>query len=233
MAGAEVVVECPDLCPRFTARVFEDVTIGPSPPWLKARLMAAGHAPDLQRRRHHQLRDAPHRAAAARLRPRPGGRAAPRRAPRGATASRSTPSTAQTRTLDADMVLIADDDGPTSIAGVMGGARSEVEDDDDARAHGGRRPGTARTSTAPRRGWRCAPRPRGRNEKGLQPEQALEAQAVATELDARAHRRAPRAGDRSTCARPRCPPRGSSCACATRGWPAARDRVERPTSARP
>ena len=41
----EVVVEAPDLCPRFTARVFEDVTIGPSPPWLKARLMAAGQRP--------------------------------------------------------------------------------------------------------------------------------------------------------------------------------------------
>jgi phenylalanyl-tRNA synthetase beta chain len=33
---AEVVVETP-LCPRFTARAFEGVTIGPSPPWLKAR----------------------------------------------------------------------------------------------------------------------------------------------------------------------------------------------------
>ena len=40
-----MVVECPDLCPRFTARVFEDVTIAPSPPWLKARLMAAGQRP--------------------------------------------------------------------------------------------------------------------------------------------------------------------------------------------
>ena len=34
----------------------------------------------------------------------------------------------QTRTLDSEMVLIADADGPTSIAGVMGGARSEVSD---------------------------------------------------------------------------------------------------------
>ena len=34
-----------ELCPRFTARVFENVTIGPSPPWLKARLMAAGQRP--------------------------------------------------------------------------------------------------------------------------------------------------------------------------------------------
>src|SRR4051812_14830287 len=35
---AEVVVDTP-LCPRFTARAFEDVAIGESPPWLKARLM--------------------------------------------------------------------------------------------------------------------------------------------------------------------------------------------------
>src|SRR3712207_2126477 len=38
-------VQAPDLCPRFTARLFEDVTIGPSPLWLKARLMAAGQRP--------------------------------------------------------------------------------------------------------------------------------------------------------------------------------------------
>ncbi len=31
------------------------------------------------------------------------------------------------RTLDSDMLLIADDDGPTSIAGIMGGQRSEVQ----------------------------------------------------------------------------------------------------------
>src|SRR3954453_5765873 len=42
---AEVVIDCPDLNPRFTARVFEGVTIAPSPPWLKARLMAAGQRP--------------------------------------------------------------------------------------------------------------------------------------------------------------------------------------------
>ena len=45
IAGFAVEVESPDLCPRFTARLFEDVTIGPSPPWLKARLMAAGQRP--------------------------------------------------------------------------------------------------------------------------------------------------------------------------------------------
>ena len=44
LGRAQVTVECPDLCPRFTARVFEDVTIAPSPPWLKARLTAPGSA---------------------------------------------------------------------------------------------------------------------------------------------------------------------------------------------
>ncbi|MDE3132137.1 MAG: phenylalanine--tRNA ligase subunit beta, partial [Acidobacteriota bacterium] len=37
-AGAE-------LCPRFTARIFDGVTIGPSPLWMKARLMACGQRP--------------------------------------------------------------------------------------------------------------------------------------------------------------------------------------------
>ena len=42
---ASVTVRVPDLCPRFTARVFTDVTIGPSPAWLQARLTAAGQRP--------------------------------------------------------------------------------------------------------------------------------------------------------------------------------------------
>src|SRR5207247_3404495 len=39
---ASVTVEVPELCPRFTARVFTDVRVAPSPLWLKARLMSAG-----------------------------------------------------------------------------------------------------------------------------------------------------------------------------------------------
>ena len=35
----------PEICLRFTARVFEDVKVGPSPLWLKQRLMAAGQRP--------------------------------------------------------------------------------------------------------------------------------------------------------------------------------------------
>ena len=87
----------------------------------------------------------------------------------------------QTRTLDSEMVLIADADGPTSIAGVMGGARSEVQDSttrvlmevanwDGANIH----------KTSLKLGLRSEAS--GRNEKGLQPEQAMEAQAIATRL---------------------------------------------------
>jgi phenylalanyl-tRNA synthetase beta chain len=42
---ASVTVEVPELCPRFTARIFDGVTIGPSPTWLKARLLGAGMRP--------------------------------------------------------------------------------------------------------------------------------------------------------------------------------------------
>src|SRR3712207_455746 len=42
---ASVEIADPEICLRFTARVFEDVRIGPSPLWLKQRLMAAGQRP--------------------------------------------------------------------------------------------------------------------------------------------------------------------------------------------
>ena len=38
-------IDAPDLCPRWAARVFTDVKVGPSPPWLKARITAAGMRP--------------------------------------------------------------------------------------------------------------------------------------------------------------------------------------------
>ena len=87
----------------------------------------------------------------------------------------------QTRVLDSEVCLIADDDGPTSIAGVMGGTRSEVQHDttrvlmEAASWHG---PNIHDTSL--KLGLRSEAS--GRFEKGLQPEQTLEAQAVATKL---------------------------------------------------
>lgn len=39
-----VTVECPELCPRYTARVIRGVKIGPSPDWLAERLRSLGIA---------------------------------------------------------------------------------------------------------------------------------------------------------------------------------------------
>src|SRR5437588_371101 len=47
-AGDETIVvdvEDFDGCPRYLARLFRDVAIGPSPVWLKARILAAGMRP--------------------------------------------------------------------------------------------------------------------------------------------------------------------------------------------
>ena len=38
----EIVVDDPEGCPRYIGRVFENVAVGPSPMWLRARLHAAG-----------------------------------------------------------------------------------------------------------------------------------------------------------------------------------------------
>lgn len=39
-----VDVDCPDLCPRYTARVIRGVAVGPSPDWLRRRLGTCGIA---------------------------------------------------------------------------------------------------------------------------------------------------------------------------------------------
>ncbi len=44
-ASIDVQIDDPVGCPRYIARRFEQVTIGPSPVWLKARLLAAGMRP--------------------------------------------------------------------------------------------------------------------------------------------------------------------------------------------
>ena len=179
-AGASVRVECPELCPRFTARLFENVTIAPSPLWLKARLMAAGQRPinnvvDITNYVMLLTGQPLHAFDLDRV---AGGELLVRRAAEGEQVETLD---GQTRTLDSQMVLIEDAQGPTSIAGVMGGARSEVQPDttrvlmEVATWNG---PNIHRTS------WALGLRSEasGRFEKGLQPEQCIQAQAVAAQL---------------------------------------------------
>lgn len=165
---------------RFTARLFENVTIAPSPLWLQARLAAAGYRSinnvvDITNYVMHVTGQPLHAFDADRI---AGGRLHVRKATAGET---FTTLDGQERTLTADDVLIADADGPTSLAGVMGGARSEVRDEtvrvllevacwDGPTIH----------KTAQRFG--LFSEAASRNAKGIAPEQVDWAQVLATRL---------------------------------------------------
>jgi phenylalanyl-tRNA synthetase beta chain len=116
-----------EICLRFTVRVFEDVKIGPSPLWLKARLMAAGQRPisnvvDITNYVMLLTAQPLHAFDLDRVR---GGRLYVRRARDG---EKMVTLDGVERVLDSDMAVIYDDEGPTSLAGVMGGQVSEVSD---------------------------------------------------------------------------------------------------------
>jgi phenylalanyl-tRNA synthetase beta chain len=125
--GIEIVNLAGDeLCPRFTARIFEHVNLRPSPYWLKGRLMAAGQRPisnvvDITNYVMLLTGQPMHAFDYEKV---SGRKLTIRRARDG---EQIDTLDGQTRTLDSEMVLIEDGDGPTSIAGVMGGARSEVD----------------------------------------------------------------------------------------------------------
>jgi phenylalanyl-tRNA synthetase beta chain len=180
VAGVEVRVEAGEVNPRFTARAFEDVTLGPSPWWLKARLMAAGMRPinNVVDITNYVMLLTGHPLHAFDLDRVAGGRLVVRRARDGEQVQTLD---GVMRTLDSQMLVIDDADGPTSIAGVMGGARSEVHAETtrvlmEVASWDG--PNIHRTSQ------RLALRSEasGRFEKGLAPEQAMQAQVLATLL---------------------------------------------------
>ena len=124
---ASVTVEVPALCPRFTARVFTDVTIGPSPLWLKARLITAGQRPinnvvDITNYVMLLTSQPLHAFDLDRV---PDGALIIRTA---ADGERMTTLDGVERSFDAQSVLVCDREGPSGIAGIMGGQVSEVSD---------------------------------------------------------------------------------------------------------
>ena len=122
---SSVTVEDEEGCPRYAARIVRNVTVGPSPAWLRARLEAVGlrsinnlvdvtnyilmelgqplHAFDFDRLREHRI--------------------VVRRATAG---ERFTTLDGVERTLFDDTLLICDGQGPVAIAGIMGGLDSEI-----------------------------------------------------------------------------------------------------------
>jgi len=180
VAAASVAVEDPDLCPRFTARVYDDVRIGPSPPWLKARLMAAGQRPinNVVDVTNYVMLLTGHPLHAFDLDRVAGDRLVVRRARAGEQIELLDGAV---RALDEPMMVILDGDGPTSLAGIMGGSRSEVADDTtrvlmEVASWNG--PNIQRTS----RKLGVRSEASARFEKGLSPDAALEAQVMASVL---------------------------------------------------
>jgi phenylalanyl-tRNA synthetase beta chain len=122
---AAVEIADPDICLRFTASVFEDVKIGPSPLWLKQRLMAAGQRPisNVVDITNYVMLTCSQPLHAFDLDEVRGGRIVVRKAAEGET---MTTLDEVERTFTSEMALVCDAQGPSGIAGVMGGQISEV-----------------------------------------------------------------------------------------------------------
>jgi phenylalanyl-tRNA synthetase beta chain len=120
-----IVIDDPEGCPRYAARIVQGITVGPSPHWLRERLEAVGlrsinnivdvtnyvlmemgqplHAFDFDLLREHRI--------------------VVRRAEQG---EQFTTLDGVKRTLFDDTLLICDGQGPVAIAGIMGGLDSEI-----------------------------------------------------------------------------------------------------------
>jgi phenylalanyl-tRNA synthetase beta chain len=123
-APITVAIDDPALCSRFVAAVA-DVTVGPSPAWMQARLTACGVRPisnvvDITNYVLLERGQPMHAYDHARV---AGSRLVARRATAG---ERTRTLDGKTRTLEAGMLVISDAEQSQGVAGVMGGADSEV-----------------------------------------------------------------------------------------------------------
>ena len=120
----DVVIEARDLCPRYCAQVFQ-VNIAPSPAWMQQRLEAAGVRPinnvvDVTNYVMVEIGQPMHAFDLERL------------AQKKIVVRRARPKESIRtldgidRTLDPEMLVIADAERAIAVGGVMGGADSEI-----------------------------------------------------------------------------------------------------------
>jgi phenylalanyl-tRNA synthetase beta chain len=131
-----VEIDDPALCNRYTGMLIEDVTVGPSPAWMRARLTRAGMRPisnvvDITNYVMLALGQPLHAfdydVLTARAR-RVGEETPTIIVRRAAAGEKFTTLDGVERTLTDDMLMINDRAGAVAIAGVMGGLESEVSD---------------------------------------------------------------------------------------------------------
>lgn len=120
-----VEIQDPEGCRRFTAREIMGIEVAPSPFWVRHRLRKAGIRPvsNVVDATNYVMLELGHPLHAFDADTIVGGRLVVRRAQGGETL---VTLDHEKRDLDRDDLIISDDEGPTSMAGTMGGARSEV-----------------------------------------------------------------------------------------------------------
>ncbi|HJV44408.1 MAG TPA: phenylalanine--tRNA ligase subunit beta [Bacillota bacterium] len=121
----QIKIAAPDHCTEYAARLISQVKLGPSPIWMQNRLMAAGIRPisnlvDITNYVMIELGQPLHAFDFSTV---SNGTVVVRLAENG---EKITTLDDVERTLDSDMLLITDGTKPIGIAGVMGGANSEV-----------------------------------------------------------------------------------------------------------
>jgi len=122
-----VDIECTDLCPQYVARIIRGVKIGPSPDWLKERLEAIGVAPvnNVVDVTNFVLMECGQPLHAFDFDKLEGNRIVVRRARKG---EKIVAIDHKEYELTEETCVIADENNPVAIGGVMGGASTEIED---------------------------------------------------------------------------------------------------------
>lgn len=124
----DITVEDYDLCPRYMGRVVRNLRIAPSPDWMKDCLRSAGMRPinNIVDITNFVMLETGHPMHAFDLRDIAGNRIIVRRAKDG---EEIVTLDGKPHTLAPDMLVIADAEAPSCLAGIMGGLNSEIKDD--------------------------------------------------------------------------------------------------------
>ncbi|UCD59011.1 MAG: phenylalanine--tRNA ligase subunit beta [Candidatus Hydrogenedentota bacterium] len=122
-----ITIEDDIACPRYAARIVSGVKTGPSPTWMQQRLLKAGLRPlnNVVDVTNYVLIELGHPLHAFDYDKLDEHRIVVRRARRGESV---VTLDGENRTLSEQMLVIADAESPVAVAGVMGGANSEVTD---------------------------------------------------------------------------------------------------------
>lgn len=123
----KVQVEDTQLCPRYTARVVKNIKIGPSPEWMQRRLMAQGIRPinNIVDITNYVMEEFGQPMHAYDLDTIAGRQIIVRRAQKD---EKFVTLDGQERTLDDSVLMICDAEKPIGIAGIMGGENSMITD---------------------------------------------------------------------------------------------------------